>query len=482
MIQKFLETNYTLIEKLKENVSLIYDKKNRRLCIMKNIRADSIELYKNLKKLKNPYIPQIYHIFEDFIIEEHIAGKNLSEILDCGEILSDEKIFSILRQLCQCLKILHKNKIIHRDIKPSNLILTNDEIIKLIDFGIARQMKENIFSDTEWLGTRGYAPPEQYGFSQTDCRSDIYAVGATLQLFQPKSSRLQKIIRKATNFNPDERFQSVDEILFELQGKNNFLGSLKNLFRKNFDEQNLEEILHEKLLSFKIILPDVEDYYFRKKNYSLAKRLNYPDDYQYIYDDEKSAFIAGALSFDEHIFSKMDEYIKKVWAMYEKRQLKNFCTYEIAKENFYHKTNREVEKQIAEIFSLFDVKDIPKNLLEFKCVPEFEKIKFDYVEKVREKIESLHSDKGLEAYLDYVETQKTSMRNVPRKYAFHIDKAVDVMFGDILWATEFFTKTSDDLRENIHKIIREHYLKKFREELKNKSEEIKNFLIPILQK
>lgn len=477
MIKKFVEKNFRLVEVLKENVSLMYDKLNCRLCIMKNIRAESAEIYLKLKEIQNLYIPQIYHVFDNSVIEEYIAGKTLSEILDGEEKLSDEKIISILQQLCECLKILHENKIIHRDIKPSNLILTDNGNLKLIDFGIARQVKENACADTEMFGTRGYAPPEQYGFGQTDSRSDIYAVGATLQLFQPKSARLKKIIGKATSFNPDERYQNVDEILFALQAKNNFFDSLKNLFRKKFTEQDIEEILQEKLLSFKITLPDVEDYYFRRKNYSLEKKLNYPDDYRYIYDDDKSAFIAGALSFDEHIYLNLDEYIKKVWAMYEERQLKNFLCYEVSKNNFYHKINRAVEKQITEIFSRVGLKNIPNNLLEFKCVPEFEEIKFDYVQEIRNQIEILNSGKGLAAYVDYVETRQTSMRNVPKKFAFHIDKAVDVLFEDILWATEFFTKTSDDLRENLQGIIRKAYLKKLHEGLKTKSKEIKNFII-----
>lgn len=480
MIKKFVEKNFQPVEILKENISLMYDKKNHRLCIMKKIRAESAEIYLKLKEIQNPHIPQIYHVFENFIIEEHITGRTLSEILDSGEILSDEKIISILTQLCKCLKILHEHGIIHRDIKPSNLILTDDGNLKLIDFGIARQIKEKSFSDTEWLGTRGYAPPEQYGFAQTDCRSDIYAVGATFQLFQPKSARLKKIIAKATNFNPDERFQKVDEILSELQAKNNFFDSLKNLFRKKFDEQSVEEILQEKLLSFEVTLPDVEDYYFRQKNYSLEKKLNYPDDYKYIYDDEQAAFAAGVLSFDEHIYSNLDEYIRKIWAMYEEKQLKNFLTYEVSKENFYHKTNRAVEKQIAEIFSRFGLKEIPKSFLQFECIPDFEKINFDYVQKIRAEVESLNPDKGVAAYADYIETRQTAMRNAPKKFAFHIDRAVDVLFKNILWAAEFFTKTSDDLRENLQTIIKKFYLKKFRENLKMKSEEIKKFVIPRL--
>ena len=87
-------------------------------------------------------------------------------------------------------------------------MLTKDNIVKLIDFDTARLINPDKTYDTEYLGTRGYAPPEQYGFAQTDIRSDIYALGITLQ-------KLQKIIKKAIKFDPDRRYQSVNEILQE---------------------------------------------------------------------------------------------------------------------------------------------------------------------------------------------------------------------------------------------------------------------------
>lgn len=87
-------------------------------------------------------------------------------------------------------------------------MLTKDNIVKLIDFDTARLINPDKTYDTEYLGTRGYAPPEQYGFAQTDIRSDIYALGITLQ-------KLQKIIKKAIKFDPNRRYQSVNEILQE---------------------------------------------------------------------------------------------------------------------------------------------------------------------------------------------------------------------------------------------------------------------------
>ena len=86
-----------------------------------------------------------------------------------------------MEELCEVLVFLHGYGIIHRDIKPSNLLLAPDGHIRLIDFDAAREGKPSADNDTRLLGTRGYAPPEQYGFAQTDSRADIYAAGVTMK-------------------------------------------------------------------------------------------------------------------------------------------------------------------------------------------------------------------------------------------------------------------------------------------------------------
>lgn len=127
----------------------------------------------------------------------------------------------MLKQLCECLKILHAQKIIHRDIKPSNVMLTENETVKLIDFSISRIAKENKENDTDFLGTKGYAPPEQFGFGQTDARSDIYSLGVTIQkiLGENYDGYLKKILSKCTELDPAKRYQSVEEILADIDKK-----------------------------------------------------------------------------------------------------------------------------------------------------------------------------------------------------------------------------------------------------------------------
>lgn len=129
--------------------------------------------------------------------------------------LSEKQCRVIVKELCDVLILLHGKGIIHRDIKPSNILLAKDGHIRLIDFDAARIMKEDSEQDTMLLGTRGYVPPEQYGFSQTDERADIYALGVTIrQLLGDKAEkfRYRRILSKCTNLDPSKRYQSICQV------------------------------------------------------------------------------------------------------------------------------------------------------------------------------------------------------------------------------------------------------------------------------
>lgn len=96
-------------------------------------------------------------------------------------VLSEENAAFVIRSLCDILHKLHGNlpPIIHRDIKPSNIIFSSDGVVKLIDFNAARELRAEQNEDTRLMGTRRFAAPEQYGFGQSDPRTDIYALGIT---------------------------------------------------------------------------------------------------------------------------------------------------------------------------------------------------------------------------------------------------------------------------------------------------------------
>lgn len=173
--------------------------------------------YKLLMNIENHFIPKIYYVAEDsdrtYIIEEYIEGEGLDKVKQ-REALEVSKVLSIALQICDALLILHKNGIIHRDIKPSNIILKGDGTIKLIDFGASRSVSFHNEHDTRILGTPGYAPPEQYGFSTTDYRSDIYSLGITLKelLDESYNGRLNNIIKKCIEIDPKRRVSSVEEL------------------------------------------------------------------------------------------------------------------------------------------------------------------------------------------------------------------------------------------------------------------------------
>ncbi len=154
--------------------------------------AHATERFQNeanlLGSLQHPNLPRVYDAFStqgrSYLVMEYLEGKTLQQILrenDARPIPVAQALTYAL-QLCDVLVYLHQHHppIIFRDLKPSNVMVTESGHIYLIDFGIARLFKEGQQQDTALLGSLGYAPPEQHGIAQTNQRSDLYALGATL--------------------------------------------------------------------------------------------------------------------------------------------------------------------------------------------------------------------------------------------------------------------------------------------------------------
>lgn len=227
--ETYMETTYELLDVLKDTekskVILAYDKRGKQTCVLKQCAPSSRALYETLKDLSNSHIPAIYRLIEQeetlLVVEEYIEGRTLEELIQStpSQCIDEAIAVNILRQLCECIAPLHEKGIIHRDIKPSNLILTKDNVVKLIDFGIARTEKQEADNDTVFLGTRGYAPPEQYGFGQTDARSDIYALGVTMQraLGKEYDGYLKDILLRCTALDPANRYPSVKMLENDLE-------------------------------------------------------------------------------------------------------------------------------------------------------------------------------------------------------------------------------------------------------------------------
>lgn len=188
--------------------------------IRRTVNAE-LPLYETLKNSECEYLPQIYSVDiaegRTVVTEEFISEKNL-----LAANLDEKQVIHAMVQLCAALDFIHGLGIVHRDIKPSNILLAADGNIRLIDFEAARFVRSDKDKDTRYLGTDGFAPPEQYGFSQTDPRADIYAAGQTMKALLGSLSakrKYAKIIRKCTALDPAERYQSARELSAALTNK-----------------------------------------------------------------------------------------------------------------------------------------------------------------------------------------------------------------------------------------------------------------------
>ena len=172
------------------------------------------ELFRRIRGVSCPYLERLVEQSEDengaYFVSEYVEGTPASE-----RTFSEKEAVKLLLELCAAIKALHRAGIIHRDIKPSNIICGNDGHIRLIDFDSARLRVEFQSRDTEILGTGGYAAPEQYGFMQTDDRSDIYAFGVTMEEILGENAdkpKFRRIIRRCTQFDPDKRYRDISAV------------------------------------------------------------------------------------------------------------------------------------------------------------------------------------------------------------------------------------------------------------------------------
>lgn len=219
------------VKEIKKNCTGIEDE-----VIVNNLLAEA-DL---MKRLDHPALPRIVDIIDNgitiYIVMDYIEGENLRKYLDDYGAQPEERVVNWAKQLCDVLSYLHSQKppIIYRDMKPENVMLKPEGNVKIIDFGIAREYKEQKLSDTTVLGTKGYAPPEQYS-GQTDQRSDIFALGMTMhhlltgvdprgkqyvpvRQYNPELSEgIETIIDCCVRPAAEERYQSCADLLYDLE-------------------------------------------------------------------------------------------------------------------------------------------------------------------------------------------------------------------------------------------------------------------------
>lgn len=208
---------------------------NAKRCIIKRAIGNGRELLRmemgNLKKYDFSFLPQVVDVVQDeksdWLLRTYIAGDTLWEVVEKKGSVSAETAASILLRLCNMLEKFHKldPPVIHRDLKPQNIVWTEEDNLFLIDMGTAREYRKAAQYDTVFVGTRQTAAPEQYGYSQTDCRTDIYALGLLYQYLLTGSLEkdtgrkrenlpegCRKIIGQCTKLDPDQRYQNCTEL------------------------------------------------------------------------------------------------------------------------------------------------------------------------------------------------------------------------------------------------------------------------------
>lgn len=207
-------------------ITLVRQKTTGQLFVRKTIMNAEPAIFQKLMERPHPNIAAIYGFVPDAqgitTIEEYIAGETLAQVQSRVYTLGELEVQHIVAQLIEALDHIHTMNppIIHRDIKPSNVMLLGDGTVKLIDFDASRTIKKEKNQDTQLLGTAGYASPEQFGFLQTDARSDIYSLGVLINVLltgKTPQERLcngsfQKIVQGCTAIDPGDRYQNVRQL------------------------------------------------------------------------------------------------------------------------------------------------------------------------------------------------------------------------------------------------------------------------------
>lgn len=236
-----MQEHWTIYECLKESEDsstfLVKETATGILCVLKwgrNRQAEflrnEMEIMKKMADRKLSGIPKAYRIFEEngkvYLVREYIEGMSLAQMVLQKGGISEAEIYRISRKICQTAEQFQNpdEPMIHRDIKPENIVVTPGDEVVFIDFGTMRSYKKDGSRDTFVVGTRGTAAPEQYGYTQTDQRTDVYAIGQTMLYMVSESyemnqlsecavsRRMKKIIEKACSFEPDKRYGDAAQL------------------------------------------------------------------------------------------------------------------------------------------------------------------------------------------------------------------------------------------------------------------------------
>ncbi len=210
----------------KKNIVLVQDIRNSELCVKKTLDIYSRDVYEQLASVRIEGVPAVKECVADdgklIVVEEYVQGRSLKQVLDEHGLLNEEQAYEIAVQLVDILVRLHQLEpaIVHRDIKPSNIIIEKNGHVNLIDFNAARHVNADKNEDTRMLGTVYFAAPEQFGFGQSDERTDIYGLGATINYIMTGDKPgagiaeciFSDILKKCLMVDAKDRYQSAEEL------------------------------------------------------------------------------------------------------------------------------------------------------------------------------------------------------------------------------------------------------------------------------
>lgn len=389
MLEDIVESAlYTEVKELKDGKKIVMDPETEKLYYRKSLSVFSVPVYRFLKNHDHPAIPRIKNFWQEegklVVIEDLIQGRTLEELLDIqndkryeqqgnrsaetgshkrtnenisntiddgkGDVLSFEEKKRILLEICDGLIFLHEAQppIIHRDIKASNIMVTDEGHVMIIDYDAAKQFVPGSEKDTVLIGTQGIAAPEQYGFAQSDQRTDIYAFGKLVERVLPESEQAMRIAGKATRFSPSARYKSVREMKADLA---------KMWDPKVSRAEHNKEVIRNKLIGT-----------VRKKSFKIgvvaaalivigiAGKKGYDKYYYPEYKVRRPAYEKAEKAMKDGDYEKAKEYLEKCGLDYRDCQ----ALYDECEQKIYEAEQERLKEQYQ---------------------ADFEKAKEDYLEK-----------------------------------------------------------------------------------------------------
>ena len=281
---------YDEMRVLEDGKSVVRDIPTGKLYFKKTLDVYNEQVFAYLRDHKNRHVAAVQTYWKEgdklVVIEELIQGRTLDEMLKADETagglqkgdaasgdpheadgtagvpheadgttavpLTFAERVDILAQICDGLEFLHSANpsIIHRDIKASNIMVTDDFVVKIIDYDAAKIYVTGQTKDTMMIGTQGLAAPEQYGFAQSDVRTDLYALGKLVERMLPGNVDAKRITDKATEMDPKKRYASAAQMKAHIQRIREKTSALDRKFEKipGFDPMNKSHRIRARLL------------------------------------------------------------------------------------------------------------------------------------------------------------------------------------------------------------------------------------------